>query len=171
MGWLSGSLPHTPPVRPSCLVLVPALVPRTSSSVCVPEFCVSNNITRSTARYRLGRSVGWSESGRTAVPPAGRVGRSGAPNPNLLLRTVRGGSVGLDVPSRKPLILLSWVGRARRNDYFQLRAATWPFLRLSLARKPTRREAGPGSCAALHGTCTCSHIYGCWLVIARPIPY
>ena len=44
-------------------------------------------------RLEVGRSVGRPESGRTAAPSAGRVGRSGVPTQNLLRRAARGGSV------------------------------------------------------------------------------
>ena len=57
------------------------------------------------------------------MPPAGRVGRSGAPTPKFASPRCARRVGRSDVPSRKTLILLSWVGRARRKVYFQLRAA------------------------------------------------
>ena len=69
------------------------------------------------------RSVGRPESGRTAAPPAGWVGRSGDPTPNLLRRAARGGSVGRNYRVGNTPYGYSWVGRAIRRVYFQLRNA------------------------------------------------
>ena len=57
-------------------------------------------------RLQLGRSVGRAESGRTAAPPAGRVGRSGRPDPKFASPRCARRSVGRGVPSRKRYLRL-----------------------------------------------------------------
>ena len=53
----------------------------------------------------VGRS-GRAESGRTAAPPAGRVGRSGRPDPKFASPRYARRSVGRGVPSRKRYLRL-----------------------------------------------------------------
>ena len=117
-----------------------------------PPLAPSPSATCSAARRRRrpGRSVGRPESGRTAAPPAGRVGRSGAPTPKFASPRCARRVGRSDVPSRKRLISKKWVGRAIRKVHFQLGAAAVQLQRrlvglgVVVVREPLSPERQPG---------------------------